>query len=136
MEIAGSPGRSLVPLLDGSGVGDWRDEAFFESETARSIRTREHLYTRHLDGTGEPECYDLVADPEQWANVAADPRYATVVADLDLRLHGFFAAHADPRYDLWNGGSGQAMVSRYRLFKERYGPDWEVTTEVGPAFSG
>ena len=27
------------------------------------------------------------------------------------------------------------MVSRYRLFKERYGPEWDVTTDVGPTFS-
>ena len=58
-----------------------------------------------------------------------------VVARLDTRLAEFFAAHADPRYDLWNGGTGQAMVSRYRLYKERYGPEWEVTMEVGPPFS-
>lgn len=136
VEIAGSPGRSLRPLIDGSGVADWTDAAFFESETARSIRTPTFLYTRHLEGTGEPECYDLVVDPEQWTNVAADPAYSTVVADLDARVGAFFAEYADPRYDLWNGGTGQAMVSRYRLFKERYGPDWEVTTEVGPAFAG
>jgi arylsulfatase A-like enzyme len=135
VEIAGSPGRSLVPLMVGAHVAEWRDEAFFEAETARSIRTREHLYTRHLDGTGEPECYDLVVDPQQWTNVAAEPRYAAVVARLDARLTEFFAAHRDPRYDLWQGGSAQAMVSRYRVFKERFGPDWEVTMEVGPAFT-
>jgi arylsulfatase A-like enzyme len=134
VDIAGSPGRSLVPLLAGSG--DWVDEAYFEAETARAIRTREYLCTQHLDGTGTTECYDLVADPEQWVDVADDPRYAAVVADLCARIDAFFAVHADPRYDLWNGGTGQAMVSRYRLYKERYGPEWEVTTRVGPAFDG
>lgn len=76
-----------------------------------------------------------MADPEQWVDVADDPRYATVVAELSARIDAFFATHADPRYDLWNGGTGQAMVSRYRLYKERYGKEWEVTTKVGPAFS-
>lgn len=133
VDIADSPGRSLVPLL--AGAGDWVDEAFFEAETARAIRTREYLCTRHLDGTGATECYDLVADPEQWVDVADDPRYATVVSDLCARIDAFFATHADPRYDLWNGGTGQAMVSRYRLYKERYGKEWEVTTKVGPTFS-
>ncbi|MFM8305074.1 MAG: sulfatase-like hydrolase/transferase [Actinomycetota bacterium] len=129
-----SPGRSLGGLLTGRDVGAWTDEAFFEAETARSIRTRTHLYTRHLDGTGDPECYDLVADPEQWDNVAGDPRYADVVGQLDARLQEFFATFVDPRYDLWNGGTGQAMVSRYLLYKERYGPAWDVTMDVGPAF--
>jgi arylsulfatase A-like enzyme len=132
--IDGSPGRSLVPLVRSQGVDEWADEAFFESETARSIRTREFLYTRHLAGTGDPECYDLVADPEQWTNVVGDGRYVDVVARLDARVQEFFAAHADPRYDLWNGGTGQAMVSRYRLYKERYGPGWDVTLDVGAAF--
>jgi arylsulfatase A-like enzyme len=135
VEIAGSPGRSFRTLLAGDATG-WRDEAFFEAETARAIRTPEFLYTRHLEGTGEPECYDLVADPDQWHDVAGDPAYAVDVASLDERLGAFFATYVDARYDLWNGGTGQAMVSRYRLYKERYGRDWEVTTRVGPAFVG
>lgn len=134
--IAGSPGRSLVPLVNGAGGAHWVDEAFFEAETARSIRTREFLYTRHLEGTGDPECYDLVTDPEQWTNVAAERGYADVVSRLDARLAAFFETHADPRYDLWNGGTGQAMVSRYRLYKERYGPTWDVTMDVGAPFAG
>ena len=58
------------------------DEVCFEFETARSIRTREHLYTEHLEGTGDAELYDLVADPEQWTNVAGSPRHAATTADL------------------------------------------------------
>ena len=44
-----------------------------------------------------------------------------VVAALDQRLTAFFAEHADPRYDLWNGGSCQGLVSRHLTSKERYG---------------
>jgi arylsulfatase A-like enzyme len=130
-----SPGRSLDPALRGRELRDWEDAACFENETARSIRTLEHLYTRHLDGTGEPELYDLVEDPEQWRNVAGDPARADVVADLDARLTAFFDRWADPRYDLWRGGRPQGLVSRYLTFKERYGPDWDMTMEVGPAFT-
>jgi hypothetical protein len=36
-------------------VTDWVDEACFEAETARSIRTPEFLYTSHLEGSGAPE---------------------------------------------------------------------------------
>jgi hypothetical protein len=89
----------------------------------------------HLVGTGEPELYDLIADPDQWSNVAAEQANGAVVAMLHERLTRFFARHSDERYDLWNGGTGQAMVSRYLLFKERYGAQWNVTTEVGPPFS-
>jgi arylsulfatase A-like enzyme len=130
------PGSSLEPALHGLALDRATDVAFFENETARSVRTLEHLYTRHLDGTGPPELYDLVDDPEQWHNVADDPRRGGLLAYLDDQLRAFFAECSDRRYDLWNGGTGQAMVSRYLLFKSRYGPDWEPTMEVGPPFAG
>lgn len=136
VRVDASPGRSFAPLLHGEPLEGRPEEAFFEAETARAIRTPEFLYVRHLDGTGEPELYDLVADPEQWSNVAGDPAHADALARLDARLVAFFATYSDPRYDLWNGGTGQAMVSRYLLFKERYGRDWNVTMEVGPPFGG
>ena len=134
IEIANSPGRSFAPMLRGETVAGWDEAAFFENETARAIRTPEYLYVRHLDGTGDDELYDLVADPEQWVNVAADDGYAEAVADLLARLEAFFARYADPRYDLWNGGTGQSMVSRYLYFRQRYGEGWDVTTAVGPPF--
>ncbi len=130
-----SPGRSFAAALRGEALPGWVDEAFFEAETARAIRTLDHLYVSHLEGTGEPELYDLISDPEQWTNVADDPSRAGVVSLLDARLTTFFAGHADPRYDLWNGGTGQAMVSRYLLFKQRYGETWDVTMDVGPPYS-
>jgi arylsulfatase A-like enzyme len=134
--IADSPGRSFAAALRGEVLSDWDDAAFFEAETARAIRTPEHLYVQHLEGTGSPELYDLIADPDQWENVAGDPARGAVVRHLSDRLESFFARHSDARYDLWNGGTGQAMVSRYLLFRERYGPDWNVTMKVGAPFSG
>ena len=134
VEVEGSPGRSFAAALAGEALAGWDDVAFFENETARSVRTLTHLYTAHLEGTGEPELYDLVADPQQWHDVAAEPANQAVVSELDQRLREFFTRHADPRYDLWNGGSAQAMVARFLLFAERGGPGWNVTTDVGPAF--
>jgi len=132
--IAGSPGRSFAGLLRPDADSEWRDEAYFEAETARAVRTPEHLFVAHLEGTGEPELYDLVADPEQWTNVATEPACRATVQDLRSRIDAFWSRFVDRRYDLWNGGTGQAMVSRYLLFKQRYGPSWEVTTDVGPPF--
>lgn len=129
-----SPGRSFAAQLAGGRDESWVDEAYFESETARSVRTPLFLCTDHLDGTGEPELYDLVDDPEQWHNVAGTPRYEGVLDDLRGRIDRFWDRFADPRYDLWRGGTGQAMVSRYLLFKERYGRDWDVTMDVGPPY--
>jgi arylsulfatase A-like enzyme len=138
VQLPGSPGRSFRTLVRSAPVAataDWADEAYFEAETARALRTPAHLFVEHLEGTGAPELYDLVADPDQYDNVAADPAYDDVVRGLRRRLAAFFAEHRDERYDLWTGGTGQGMVSRYLLFKQRYGPSWDVTTEVGPPFS-
>ncbi len=133
-----SPGRSLAAALRGDPLDHWRDEVFFEYETARSIRTREHLYTAPARrGPATPSCYDLVADPEQWVERRRRPGTGRRGGRLcTARLRAFFAVHVDPRYDLWNGGTGQVMVSRYRFYKERYGTDWEVTMEVGAAYTG
>lgn len=136
VEVAGAPGRSLEPMLAGRDPDDWVDEAYFENETARSVRTPTHLLTRHLEGTGTTELYDLVADPEQWDDVADRPEHAAAVADLSARIDAFWSRHADERYDLWNGGSCQGIVSRYRLFKERFGDEWEIRLGTGPAFTG
>jgi arylsulfatase A-like enzyme len=132
--VANSPGRSFAPVLHGQPSGTWRRAVFFEAETARAIRTREYLYVSHLDQPNAPELYDLVADPDQSCDVARDPDMARVLEGLDNELTAFFATHVDPRYDLWNGGTGQAMVSRYLFFKERYGESWDVTMEVGTPF--
>jgi arylsulfatase A-like enzyme len=134
--IPRTPGRSFAAALRGEQLCDWADAACFENETARSIRTLEHLYTEHLDHPDEPELYDLVVDPGQWHNVADRPEHGRMRDALAQRMHTFFAEFADPRYDLWNGGSAQAMVSRYRFFKERYGPDWEITMSVPPPMVG
>jgi arylsulfatase A-like enzyme len=135
LDLSPSPGRSLEPLLAGGDLDHPAERAFFENETARAVRTPTHLYTEHLSGTGAPELYDLVADPEQWCNVAAEPAFESVVRSLAGELETFFSTYVDPRYDLWNGGRSQGFVSRYLLFKERYGPDWDMTMEVGPAFA-
>ena len=128
--VPGSPGRSLVPLLRGDAGADWVDEAYYEVETARTVRTPTHRFTRHLEGTGSDELYDLVVDPDQRRNVAGDPARAAIVADLAGRIERFWHRYSDPRYDLWNGGTAQGMVSRYLRFRERYGPAWDVTLDV------
>ena len=129
-----SPGRSFAAAVRGGPLDGWLNQAFFENETARAIRTHEYLFVAHLEGTGEAELYDLIEDPGQRRNVAADTNYRQAVLALDAQLRQFFDDHADPRYDLWHGGTGQAMVSRYLLFKQRYGDEWDVTCEVGRPF--
>lgn len=82
-------GRGLVDLLDGN-QHEWRQEVVlrhfrggFIVPRWDAIRTSRYKYIR----TGRfKELYDLEHDPYELDNVAADPAYKTIRADLAKRL--------------------------------------------------
>jgi N-acetylglucosamine-6-sulfatase len=83
-------GESLVQLLAGNGTG-WRTDFLVEHlqtwdtvPTYCAVRNEGYLYVGY--GTGERELYDLAADPYQLTNVATDPGYQQILADLEARL--------------------------------------------------
>ena len=47
--------------------------------------------------TAAAELYVLAADPHQLRNVAGEPQYATIVAELEKRLTDELRATGDPR---------------------------------------
>ena len=80
-------GPELRPAAAGRAPPRSGDEAFFEAETARAIRTPEFLYVAHLDGRGRaralrPRRRPRTVDERR----RRDPRHATIVAALDARL--------------------------------------------------
>jgi len=87
-----------------------------------------------ISGLGDPELYDMQKDPGQIVNVYGNPEYAIVVEELDQKLTEFFAEYADPKYDLWNGGTAKGTVQRPGMFKELYGNEWETISEELPKF--
>ena len=44
------------------------------------MRTEKWMYTVYIDGS--EELYDHAKDPEEWTNLAPDPRYENVKKDL------------------------------------------------------
>lgn len=122
--IPGTPGRSHAALFRGGPAGD-EQPVFFEYITTRVIQTREWKYTkRFLDAPDE--LYDLAKDPGETRNLAGDPAQSAVVRDLDARLTAFFANYADPRWDVWRGGTAKAVLvygNRNKRFAERF-PGW------------
>jgi len=133
VSFAGTPGRSFAGILRGDPAG-WRDEAFFEQEESRGVRTTRFAYWRRLEGTGSDELYDMKADPDQLENLADDPAYSDVIRELNGRLTAFFGRYIDPRYDLWRGGIAKGSVVRPQMFRRIYGEEWQPKTELLPPF--
>lgn len=120
------PGTSLSPLLHGASEG-FRDEVFMEQEESRAIRTSKWLFMMRLQNTEydfKHELYDLENDPDERKDLAQDPEYAGVVAKLSARLNEFFKDYANPRWDLWQGGTVKSNSTRPFLWQEVWGDEW------------
>jgi arylsulfatase A-like enzyme len=131
--LQNSPGQSFVETLRGQQHRG-REAVFFEQEETRGIRTQRFSYWKRLDGTGQPELYDLANDPQQQRNVIGDPQFARQVRHLDQQLVEFFQRYSDEQYDLWRGGVAKGSVARPETFQALYGEDWAPVTEVKPVY--
>lgn len=78
-------GKSLKPLLRQPDAS-WNRPAFSQIRGGRSVRTERWRYTEWEDGKLGNELYDLTTDPGQHHNLAQDPRFAGVVAQLKATL--------------------------------------------------
>jgi len=121
-----SPGRSLMPLLDGQRL-DSPDAVFMEQEETRAVRTPEWLFMKRYRPTVyefQDALYDLRRDPEERLNVAPDPSYADTVRRLSEDVDTFFERYSDPRWDLWQGGTVKSNSTRPFLWQEVWGEEW------------
>ena len=136
LEIANSPGKSFVPLLEGKDQ-QWENEVFFEYISTRVVQTERWKYIKRFLASPN-ELFDLTNDPEERNNLAGDPAYADVQARLDQRLTTFFAQYADPEFDVWNGGTGKALLyydrERSDKFRAEFATFKEPFVEQRPAF--
>jgi choline-sulfatase len=85
LEMCGLPsrkeleGESLLPLLKDPKARHRPAVSTFEPGN-HMVRAGRWRYIRYSDGT--EELYDRVADPNEWKNVAPDPRHAALKASL------------------------------------------------------
>lgn len=79
-------GRSLVSLLQNPAREDWHGAAFSQILGGRSIRTDRWRYTEWEGGRSGRELYDHARDLREQHNLAQDPKYAGIVAQLRARL--------------------------------------------------
>ncbi len=118
-------GKSLLPLVTGQ-TQQLHEAVFAEQtyhggpEPLRSVRTERYKYIRRVGDTGNrmrhdgptatlletlgwydrplghEELFDLVLDPMEACNRAADPAYADIKAELSARLEQWMAETGDP----------------------------------------
>jgi arylsulfatase A-like enzyme len=87
-------GNSQKPVLDDPSASV-KDAAFTQLQRGEkpgySIRTAEYRYTLWNDGAEGEQLYDMQSDPGETTNLAADPKYADIVATLKERMRAYAA---------------------------------------------
>ena len=135
-KLPNSPGKSFSRMLGTKKVGEIHDAVFYEQTETRGIRTQKYAYWKRMDEKfGPNELYDMEKDPYQRHNLAGKKEYQAVIAKLDNRLEAFHSRYADPKYDLWKGGTAKGTISYPKKFKERFGESWELKTDILPAYA-
>lgn len=102
-----SPGRDFSVVLTGKSI-KWNDVIFYEYINTRAIRTEQWKLIMRLEGPDE--LYNVEKDPGEWVNLYNNKAYVEVQSNLSQQLSDFFQRYADPKYDLWKGGSSQTIL--------------------------
>lgn len=104
-----SPGIDYSDVLTGNGDKQPRDAVFYEFENLRCVRTETHKLVRRFPN-GPDELYDLVHDPDEFVNLIDDNGSRPIRNQLRDRLDRFFDSYAEPKFDMWNGGTSQVRI--------------------------
>jgi arylsulfatase A-like enzyme len=117
ISLAGLPvphahtGRSLVPLLEGKTVADWRTDFLCEFLAVpgtiprwEGVRDTDWVYARYyVHGTDKPPfefLHDLKEDPDQLTKLALSEKNSTALERMRARCDELVAAHGPPMQDL------------------------------------
>ena len=73
-------GLSLCPQRPAPAAPRERPAVTTHNRGNHSVRSERHRYIRDADGA--EELYDMLADPREWRNLAADPAAAGLAAEL------------------------------------------------------
>ena len=128
LEMAGAEipgdmqGQSLVPLLRGEKVENWRSSIYYHFYEYPSV----HMVPKHngvrnerykliqIYEFGEWEFYDLQNDPDESKNVYGDPEYQDEISTMKSELERLRLLYGDHTV---TGVKDQAWRDKYRLQK-------------------
>jgi len=77
--VADLEGHSLVPQLRNARAARPWPAITTHNQGNHAVRTERWRYIRYADGS--EELYDMRSDPNEWTNLAHDPRYQSVLAE-------------------------------------------------------
>lgn len=77
--VEGLEGHSLMPQLKDANAAREFPAITTHNHDNHGIRSEKWRYITYADGT--EELYDMEADPNEWKNLAGDPKYADIIAD-------------------------------------------------------
>ena len=89
-ELAGLPvpvevqGKSFVPVLEDPSASFRNGALSIIPHKGIALRTKDYAYMRYRDGT--EELYDMLKDPKQFTNQAANPEYSVKLEQLRRQL--------------------------------------------------
>ena len=107
-------GRSIVPLLKGGKVDDWREAVYYAYYEVGEHAVPQHYGVRtethklfYLPATQEWQMFDLVKDPEEMVNVYDNPEYSKVRESLTKEYYRLREHYDAPSYEEYAPKKGE-----------------------------
>ncbi len=95
-------GLDLAPLVRGEDPEQWRTDMFHEHVGLRphisweGVRNKRYKYARYFDQGNYEFLHDLARDPDELENLADDPDYHAILANLRQRTDDLVAGYGGP----------------------------------------
>ena len=103
-----------------------RDEIFMEQEETRAVRTRDWLLMRRFQDAPGFQLADTLfnVSDDLDERVPLDCSDNEAYEALCVVVDNYFANTADPRFDLWNGGTVKSNSAFPALWRDAWGDSW------------